>query len=81
MNEGRQARWQELSKSECFKLLARERLGRGAAMDDLGPVVFPVNFALDRHMVVFRTSEGTKLDAACLGSRVHRHPEGPATSE
>jgi nitroimidazol reductase NimA-like FMN-containing flavoprotein (pyridoxamine 5'-phosphate oxidase superfamily) len=67
---GRQARWQELSKSECFALLARERLGRVAVVDDLGPVVFPVNFVLDRHMVVFRTSEGTKLDAACRGSRV-----------
>jgi uncharacterized protein len=70
MNEARQARWQELSKSECFALLARERLGRVAVVDDLGPVVFPVNFVLDRHMVVFRADEGTKLDAACRGSRV-----------
>ena len=70
MNERRQARWQELSKSECFALLARERLGRVAVVDDLGPVVFPVNFVLDRHMVIFRTDEGTKLDAACRGSRV-----------
>jgi uncharacterized protein len=64
------ARWQELSKSECFALLAQERLGRVAVIDDRGPVVFPVNFVLDRHMVVFRTDEGTKLDAACRGSRV-----------
>jgi hypothetical protein len=70
MNERRQARWQELTKSECFALLARERVGRVAVVDDLGPVVFPVNFVLDRHMVVFRTDEGTKLDAACRGSRV-----------
>jgi nitroimidazol reductase NimA-like FMN-containing flavoprotein (pyridoxamine 5'-phosphate oxidase superfamily) len=32
--------------------------------------VFPVNFVLDRQMVVFRTDAGTKLDAACRGSRV-----------
>ena len=72
MNEepGAEARWQELSKSECFELLARERLGRVAVVDDRGPVVFPVNFVLDRHMVVFRTGEGTKLAAACLGRRV-----------
>jgi nitroimidazol reductase NimA-like FMN-containing flavoprotein (pyridoxamine 5'-phosphate oxidase superfamily) len=63
-------RWQELSKSECFELLAQERLGRVAVIDDRGPVVFPVNFVLDRHMVVFRTDAGTKLDAACRGSRV-----------
>ncbi len=67
---GGQVRWQELSKSECFELLAREHLGRVAAVDDRGPVVFPVNFILDRHMVVFRTDAGTKLDAACRGSRV-----------
>jgi uncharacterized protein len=67
---GRQARWQELTRSECFALLAREHVGRVAVVDDRGPVVFPVNFVLDRHMVVFRTDEGTKLDAACRGSRV-----------
>jgi nitroimidazol reductase NimA-like FMN-containing flavoprotein (pyridoxamine 5'-phosphate oxidase superfamily) len=67
---GRQARWQELTKSECFELLAQEHLGRVAVVDDLGPVVFPVNFVLDRHMVIFRTDTGTKLDAACRGSRV-----------
>jgi nitroimidazol reductase NimA-like FMN-containing flavoprotein (pyridoxamine 5'-phosphate oxidase superfamily) len=41
-----------------------------AVVDDQGPVVFPVNFVLDRHMVLFRTDEGTKLDAAARGSRV-----------
>jgi uncharacterized protein len=67
---GRQVRWQELTKSECFELLSREQLGRVAVVDDHGPIMFPVNFVLDRHMVVFRTDEGTKLDAACRGSRV-----------
>jgi uncharacterized protein len=67
---GRQGRWQELTKSECFELLARERLGRVAVVDDLGPVVLPVNFIFDRHMVVLRTDEETKLDAAVRGSRV-----------
>jgi nitroimidazol reductase NimA-like FMN-containing flavoprotein (pyridoxamine 5'-phosphate oxidase superfamily) len=73
---GRQVRWQELTKGECFELLARERLGRVAVVDDRGPVVFPVNFVLDRHMVVFRTSEGTKLDAAARGSRVAFEVDG-----
>jgi uncharacterized protein len=65
-----QARWQELSRSECFDLLASERLGRVAFVDDRGPVVFPVNFVLDRHMVVFRTDDGAKLDIASRGGRV-----------
>ncbi len=76
----RQARWQELPKSQCFELLARERLGRVAVVDDLGPVVFPVNFVLDRHMVVFRTDEGTKLDAACRASRVAFEVDGTDTA-
>lgn len=62
--------WQELPKSECFGLLAGARLGRIALVDDQGPVVFPVNFILDNYTVVFRTDEGSKLDAACRGSRV-----------
>jgi nitroimidazol reductase NimA-like FMN-containing flavoprotein (pyridoxamine 5'-phosphate oxidase superfamily) len=72
MTEGRagQVGWQELTKSECFALLSGARLGRVAVVDDQGPIVFPVNFVLDRHMVVFRTDEGTKLDAAIRGSRV-----------
>src|SRR5215470_3881899 len=65
-----QVGWQELTKSECFALLSGERLGRVAVVDDQGPIVFPVNFVLDRNMVVFRTDEGTKLDAAARGSRV-----------
>jgi nitroimidazol reductase NimA-like FMN-containing flavoprotein (pyridoxamine 5'-phosphate oxidase superfamily) len=72
MNEGpgRQARWQELTKSECFSLLSGQRLGRVAMVDDQGPIIFPVNFVLDRHMVVFRTDEGTKLGTAARGGRV-----------
>jgi uncharacterized protein len=68
--EPRPHRWQELTKAECFELLANERLGRVAVVDDHGPVVFPVNFVLDRHTVVFRTEQGTKLHAARRGSRV-----------
>ena len=67
---GRRARWRELTRSECFELLSREHLGRVAVVDEQGPIVFPVNFVLDRHMVVFRTDEGTKLDAAARGSQV-----------
>jgi len=67
---GSGAGWQELSKSECFGLLAQEHVGRVAFVDDLGPIAMPVNFVLDRHMVVFRTDGGTKLDTAVRGSRV-----------
>ena len=67
--EPRPSQAQELTRSECFELLATEHLGRVAVTDDRGPVVFPVNFTLDRHTVVFRTEAGTKLHAASRGSR------------
>jgi nitroimidazol reductase NimA-like FMN-containing flavoprotein (pyridoxamine 5'-phosphate oxidase superfamily) len=62
--------WRELTKSECFELLAEEHLGRVAVVDDRGPAVFPVNFVLDDHTVVFRTARGTKLHSPSLGSQV-----------
>ena len=40
------ARWQQLTNAECFELLANEHRGRVAVVDDLGPVLFPVNFVL-----------------------------------
>lgn len=62
--------WQEMTKSECFELLSGQRVGRVAVVDDWGPVVFPVNYVVDRHMVVFRSDEGSKLGAAGARSRV-----------
>ena len=62
--------WQQLTRSECFELLAVESLGRLAFIDERGPIVVPVNFVLDRHMIVIRTDEGAKLDLAGRGGRV-----------
>jgi uncharacterized protein len=76
MTEPRPGRLQELTRAECFALLAGERLGRVAVVDDRGPVVFPVNFVLDRHTVVFRTEPGTKLAAAGLRGRVCFEADG-----
>jgi uncharacterized protein len=71
-----EGRWRELAKSECFDRLTEAPLGRIAVVDDLGPAIFPVNFVFDRSMVVFRTDEGSKLDAACRGSRVAFEVDG-----
>jgi hypothetical protein len=65
-----EARWLELGKRECFELLAGQRLGRLGFVDVLGPIVLPVNFVVDGHMVVIRTDEGTKLTVAGHGERV-----------
>jgi uncharacterized protein len=65
-----EAREVELTKSRCFELLAGQRLGRLAFVDDRGPIVLPVNFVLDNYMVIIRTDEGTKLTIARHGDRV-----------
>ncbi|HEV2450580.1 MAG TPA: pyridoxamine 5'-phosphate oxidase family protein [Streptosporangiaceae bacterium] len=73
--------WLDLTKAECFGLLAGQCIGRVAVVDDWGPVIFPVTYLLDRHTVVFRTDEGTKLGVAGARSRVAFEIDGtdPAT--
>jgi nitroimidazol reductase NimA-like FMN-containing flavoprotein (pyridoxamine 5'-phosphate oxidase superfamily) len=76
----RPGRTEELTRSECFRLLAAGTLGRVALVDDRGPVIFPVSFVLDRHTVVFRTEPGTKLHAARQGSLVCFEADGTDTA-
>lgn len=49
--------------SACWSLLRSTDLGRLAVTGPEGPDIFPVNFAVDRGTLVFRTARGTKLDA------------------
>ena len=74
--EPRPGRLRELTRSECFELLAGAQLGRVAVTDDRGPVVFPVNYVIDRHTIVFRTEPGAKLQAAGGGGRVCFETDG-----
>jgi nitroimidazol reductase NimA-like FMN-containing flavoprotein (pyridoxamine 5'-phosphate oxidase superfamily) len=54
-----------LSADECYQLLATQRIGRRGVNAEHYPVIFPVNFALDRAgVIVIRTNAGTKLAAA-----------------
>jgi nitroimidazol reductase NimA-like FMN-containing flavoprotein (pyridoxamine 5'-phosphate oxidase superfamily) len=68
--------WQDLTKSECFRLLAGQQVGRVVLIDDRGPIALPVNFVLDRHTVLLRTGEGTKLDVAGRGAPVAFEVDG-----
>jgi uncharacterized protein len=53
-----------LTEEQCRELLAVGLLGRvGITIHGL-PVIMPVNYALVDDDIVFRTSEGTKLQAA-----------------
>lgn len=60
----------DLDVDTCLRLLSHHHLGRVALNDEQGPLVLPVNYMVDRGSVVFRTGEGTKLDAAVHGETV-----------
>ena len=51
-----------LSSDECFLLLRSRELGRIAFSIEGQPEVFPINYAMEGEIVVFRTASGTKLD-------------------
>jgi nitroimidazol reductase NimA-like FMN-containing flavoprotein (pyridoxamine 5'-phosphate oxidase superfamily) len=53
-----------LSESECRALLAAGTFGRVAVTVGALPAILPVNYALLDDDVVFRTAEGSKLNAA-----------------
>jgi uncharacterized protein len=54
----------ELDADECYRLLATHEIGRLGVNAEHYPLIFPVNYALDREVIVIRTHPGTKLTAA-----------------
>jgi uncharacterized protein len=59
-----------LSVSESWDLLATVALGRLVTSVGGEPEIFPVNFAVQRRTVLFRTAEGTKLVSTAINKRV-----------
>jgi uncharacterized protein len=57
------SRLELIDRRECFRLLAREPVGRLAVVLGGRPFIFPVNYLLDGETIVFLTDAGTKLDA------------------
>jgi nitroimidazol reductase NimA-like FMN-containing flavoprotein (pyridoxamine 5'-phosphate oxidase superfamily) len=53
-----------LSRDACLRYLGRTGVGRVAVTVGALPAIFPVNYAMKGDDVVFRTAQGTKLDAA-----------------
>ena len=53
-----------LDEDQCLELLGTMPVGRVAMCSGALPAVLPVNFALHGRQIVFRTGQGTKLDAA-----------------
>ena len=52
-----------LEREECLRLLAADDVGRLGIVAGSTPAIFPVNYVVDGDSIVFRTDEGTKLDA------------------
>lgn len=55
-----------LSEQQCRELLASQDLGRIAFSIDDQPEVFPVSYAADGTVVVFRTASDNRLQQAVL---------------
>jgi nitroimidazol reductase NimA-like FMN-containing flavoprotein (pyridoxamine 5'-phosphate oxidase superfamily) len=53
-----------LSPEQCHALLRRNTVGRVAVTVAALPAIFPVNYAVLDGRIIFRTGEGTKLQAA-----------------
>lgn len=56
----------EIPREECLKLLSQHSMGRLAVVHEDQPLIFPVNYAVDGDVVVFRTDPGVKLAEAPL---------------
>lgn len=52
---------QPLEPADCYLLLATSCVGRVVSTDNALPMVLPVNYCLDGHNIVFRTSPDGRL--------------------
>lgn len=59
-----------LTEDESWRLLSSMALGRLAISVTGQPDIFPVNFVVQRHTIIIRTAEGTKLAAAMTNGQV-----------
>lgn len=59
-----------LSEQESWKLLGTATLGRLVTNFAGEPEIFPVNYVVQGHTVLFRTAEGTKLFSAVANRTV-----------
>ncbi len=62
-----EGRGSELDPTTCRQLLGSASVGRIAFNGEPSPTILPVNYTMHRGVVLFRTAEGSKLDAAAAG--------------
>ncbi|MEE1783168.1 pyridoxamine 5'-phosphate oxidase family protein [Streptomyces sp. SP17BM10] len=61
---GPRPRLLDLTEAECWELVGTHGVGRVGLPVRPGPVVYPVNFVVDRHTVAYRTAGGSATDPA-----------------
>ncbi|GAA2753965.1 pyridoxamine 5'-phosphate oxidase family protein [Amnibacterium kyonggiense] len=59
-----------LTEEDCWALLERGALGRLAVAVDGVVDLYPVNYAVDRRRILFKTNPGTKLAALTVNRHV-----------
>jgi uncharacterized protein len=70
------ARAENLDSQECWQLLRSVSVGRLAVWVEDHPDIFPINYKVDHGTLVFRTGEGTKLQAATGDTPVAMEADG-----
>lgn len=68
-----------IERRECLQLLGAHQVGRLAILDGGSPLILPINYAMADEVIVFRTGEGTKLDASRGGPACFEIDETSAT--
>lgn len=57
--------YESLDEQQCYDLLRTQEVGRFAVIEKGYPLVFPVNYVIDKgDVITFRTARGTKLRAS-----------------
>src|SRR5512141_2829859 len=67
---------EHLENHECWRLLRSVTVGRLAVWVDDHPDIFPINYKVDHGSLVFRTGDGTKLQAATGDTPVALEADG-----
>jgi len=67
---------ENLDKQTCLRLLRGVTVGRLAVWVDDHPDIFPINYRVDHGTLVFRTADGTKLQAATADTPVALEADG-----
>lgn len=65
-----------LSEERCWELIGAQQIGRLATSVDRTPDIFPINYVVDDHSIVFRTAEGSKLFGLTINQEVAFEVDG-----